>query len=76
MSNDAENNIATYNGGSAVPNIEFNTGLFCVPADALNLLEIWQTHLGSCRESCDDGGKLLWDRIEAVRAQAQPAQHK
>ncbi len=44
----------------------------CVPSDAITLLKIWQTHLGSCRESCDDAGKLLWDRIHAAIERAQP----
>lgn len=50
-------------------------GVISVPSDALSLLTIWQSHLGSCRESCDDAGKQLWDRIEAVLEQAEPVQH-
>lgn len=46
--------------------------LISVPADAISLLKAWQTHLGSCRETCDEGGKRIWDRIEAVVGQAQP----
>lgn len=35
-------------------------------AQAVELLEIWQTWLGSSRESCNEQGKQLWDRIEVV----------
>ena len=35
---------------------------------AVNLLEIWRTWLGPTRESCDDTGKNVWDRIDAVTA--------
>lgn len=28
------------------------------------LLKCWQTWLGSSRESCDDSGAKLWDKIE------------
>jgi len=35
-------------------------------ADAVELLESWQTWLGARRESCDEHGKVLWDRIDAV----------
>lgn len=37
-----------------------------VPNEAVELLRIWQTWLGSDRDSCDATGKKLWDRIEAV----------
>ncbi|MGC0154577.1 hypothetical protein ACPRNU_19145 [Chromobacterium vaccinii] len=43
--------------------------------EALELLEIWQTWLGQDRESCDAGGKKLWDRIDAVIAAAPNASH-
>ncbi len=33
---------------------------------AAELLRIWKTWLGSSRDACDDAGKQLWDRIEAV----------
>ncbi|KRP45387.1 hypothetical protein SAMN04490190_0875 [Pseudomonas libanensis] len=36
--------------------------------DAVNLLEIWRTWLGPWRESCDETGKKIWDRIDAVTA--------
>lgn len=35
---------------------------------AVNLLEIWRTWLGPTRESCDETGKKIWDRIDAVTA--------
>ncbi|OWK41166.1 hypothetical protein PSOLE_35690 [Pseudomonas oleovorans subsp. oleovorans] len=44
-----------------------------LPVDAISLLKIWQIHLGSCRESCDESGKELWDRINAAIERAQPA---
>jgi len=31
------------------------------------LLEIWRTWLGPNRESCDEGGKRIWDRIDAIK---------
>jgi hypothetical protein len=34
--------------------------------ETLALLDVFQSHLGNSREQCDDSGKLLWDRIEAV----------
>lgn len=37
------------------------------------LLDIWRTWLGASRESCDETGKALWDRITAVLDQAAPA---
>ena len=42
---------------------------------AVNLLEIWRTWLGPTRESCDETGKKVWDRIDAVTAPkpAEPA---
>lgn len=42
-----------------------------MPSDAICLLQAWQTHLGSCREACDEGGKRIWDRIDAVLEKAQ-----
>lgn len=45
--------------------------LVLMPSDAICLLQSWQTHLGSCREACDEGGKRIWDRIDAVLEQAQ-----
>ncbi|MBC3254344.1 hypothetical protein HU733_02465 [Pseudomonas paralactis] len=33
---------------------------------AVNLLETWRTWLGPTRESCDETGKEIWDRIDAV----------
>lgn len=42
--------------------------------EALALLEIFQTNLGSSREKCDESGKLLWDRIEAVKIATIDAQ--
>lgn len=39
-----------------------------VSAEAAELLRIWKTWLGSSRDACDDAGKQLWDRIEAVLA--------
>lgn len=35
---------------------------------AVNLLEVWRTWLGPTRESCDETGKNIWDRIDAVTA--------
>ena len=35
---------------------------------AVNLLEVWRTWLGPTRESCDETGKKVWDRIDAVTA--------
>jgi len=34
--------------------------------EAVTLLGIWQTWLGADRDSCDESGKLIWDRIDAV----------
>ncbi len=34
-----------------------------------DLLEIWRTWLGPDRESCDEGGKQIWDRIDSLRSQ-------
>ncbi|PRW94302.1 hypothetical protein C7A10_05875 [Pseudomonas fluorescens] len=34
-----------------------------------DLLEIWRTWLGPNRESCDEGGKQVWDRIDSLRSQ-------
>ncbi|HBP1602351.1 TPA: hypothetical protein L5U90_003455 [Pseudomonas aeruginosa] len=48
------------------------TELVSMPSDAVCLLQAWQTHLGSCREACDEGGKRIWDRIDAVLEQVQP----
>jgi hypothetical protein len=43
-------------------------------AEMASMLLDWQTWLGAKRESCDEGGKLLWDRINAVTAhQSAPA---
>lgn len=42
--------------------------------EALALLEIFQANLGSSRAKCDNGGKLLWDRIEAVKLSTIDAQ--
>ena len=39
-----------------------------VPAEAAALLREWQTCLGSSRESCDDQGRRVWDRIDAALA--------
>ena len=36
--------------------------------EAVTLLGIWQTWLGAVRDSCDESGKLIWDRIDAVTA--------
>lgn len=35
---------------------------------AVNLLEVWRTWLGPTRESCDETGKKIWDRIDTVTA--------
>jgi hypothetical protein len=35
--------------------------------ETIALLEIFQTNLGSSRAKCDATGKVLWDRIEAVK---------
>jgi hypothetical protein len=35
--------------------------------EVLTLLDVFQSGLGSNREKCDDNGKKLWDRIEAVK---------
>lgn len=32
------------------------------------LLEVWRTWLGPNRESCDEGGKQIWDRIDALKS--------
>jgi hypothetical protein len=32
--------------------------------EACELLRIWKTWLGPCRDSCDEEGQKLWDRIE------------
>ncbi|WP_162962092.1 hypothetical protein [Pseudomonas aeruginosa] len=48
------------------------TELVSMPSDAVCLLQAWQTHLGSCREACDEGGKRIWDRIDAVLEKVQP----
>ena len=34
-----------------------------------DLLEIWRTWLGPNRESCDEGGKQIWDRIDFLKSQ-------
>ncbi|MDE1528169.1 hypothetical protein PVE90_00435 [Pseudomonas carnis] len=34
-----------------------------------DLLEIWRTWLGPNRESCDEGGKQIWDRIDFLTSQ-------
>lgn len=46
--------------------------------ESTELLRIWQTWLGSCRNACDEDGKKLWDRIDAALAAAPtpPAQEK
>lgn len=41
-----------------------------VSSQVSELLRIWQSHLGASREQCDEGGRKLWDRIEAVMAGA------
>lgn len=33
---------------------------------AITLLRLFQSNLGSMRETCNDGGKILWDRIDQV----------
>ena len=33
---------------------------------AADLLLIWQSWLGASRNQCDELGKALWDRIEAI----------
>jgi hypothetical protein len=35
--------------------------------DAMELLRIFETWLGSCRERCDQDGRVLWDRIQAAK---------
>lgn len=40
-------------------------------AEAVELLNIWKTWLGPDYESCDEGGRQLWIRIESVLAQAR-----
>lgn len=42
--------------------------------EALELLELFQSGLGSTRAKCDDGGKKLWDRVEAVKLATLDAQ--
>lgn len=34
--------------------------------EAIALLGIWKTHLGSSRDTCDALGKSIWDRIEKL----------
>ena len=43
--------------------------------DAIELLEVWRTWLGFNRASCDEGGKRIWDRIDAVVA-LKPAEEQ
>lgn len=33
-----------------------------------DLLEIWRTWLGPDRESCDEGGQQIWDRIDSLKS--------
>jgi len=39
---------------------------------ALNLLKSWQTCLGARRGSCDDEGRVTWDKIDALLASQSP----
>lgn len=67
---DLESNVAMLNSPPSMlddPAVE----LVSMPSDSISLLQAWQTHLGSCREACDEGGKRIWDRIDAVLEQAQ-----
>jgi len=48
------------------------TGLVIAPADAIELLTIWQTWLGSERRTCDQYHQPIWDRIDAVVAASRP----
>lgn len=45
-------------------------------AEARELLEIFQSTLGSERRTCNEGGKLLWDRIESVLKPANSVSHE
>lgn len=45
-------------------------------AEARALLEVFQTTLGSERRTCNEGGKILWDQIEAVLAPAATVTHQ
>jgi hypothetical protein len=38
-------------------------------SETLDLLDVLQSHLGSTRAKCDESGKSLWDRIEAIKDQ-------
>ena len=43
---------------------EERDGLKAQVNQSQQLLRIWQTWLGSDRDSCDDTGMMLWDKIE------------
>lgn len=45
-------------------------------AKARALLEVFQTTLGSERRTCNEGGKFMWDQIEAVLAPAATVNHQ
>lgn len=38
-------------------------------AESVDLLGVWKTWLGDSRASCDESGKIIWDRIEALAQQ-------
>jgi len=42
-------------------------------AEVVGILRIYQSSLGNSREQCDDGGKRMWDRIEAAIGGANAA---
>lgn len=68
---DLEFNVALLNSQPLAVDSQA-TELVTMPSDAICLLQAWQTHLGSCREACDEGGKRIWDRIDAVLEKVQP----
>ncbi|KSC77005.2 hypothetical protein CAQ69_10695 [Stutzerimonas stutzeri] len=68
---DLESNVALLNSQPSTVDSQA-TELVTMPSDAICLLQAWQTHLGSCREACDEGGKRIWDRIDAVLEKVQP----
>jgi len=44
-------------------------------AEMLDILETYESNLGSRRETCDAAGKLMWDRIQSVRGVLKPIEY-
>jgi len=65
LGNDGKHGPGCMDCGCTAVSVELWNARAATP-EAVELLRIWQTWLGTSRGSCNAGDKKLWDRIETI----------